>query len=94
MKSIIDEKKRCFFCLSQSALEVHHCIYGVAERKKSEQYGLKVYLCKRHHTGDQGVHTMRPDLDLKLKQLAQRKFEETHSREDWIKEFGKSYLKC
>lgn len=91
VKSIITESEKCFFC-SRTPTEEHHCIYGVANRKWSEKYGLKVRLCKKHHRGSEGVHTHRPDLDLKLKQIAQRAFERNHSREEFIQIFGKSYL--
>lgn len=90
-KSIITDSKKCFFC-SRVPAEKHHCLYGVANRKQSDKYGLTVFLCKEHHTGKQGVHTQRPDLDLKLKQIAQRAFERKYSREKFIAVFGKSYL--
>lgn len=31
-------------------------------------------------------------LDLKLKEMAQAKFEETHTREEFIRIFGRNYL--
>lgn len=92
MDSIIDKEKRCYFCLAKSSLHNHHIIYGRGQRDKSEQYGLKVYLCRKHHTGSEGVHTARPDLDLKLKQVAQRYFEEKYKDLDFVKIFGKNYL--
>ena len=60
-------------------------------RKQSEKYGLKVWLCMRHHTGDRGVHFDK-GLDRKLKEMAQTKFEEAHTREEFIKIFGRNYL--
>lgn len=101
MKSIIQSKKECFLCrrmagegieLTSYGLEEHHCIPGTANRKKSEQYGLKVWLCHEHHrTGIFAVHRSTVAM-MGLKQIAQEKFEETHSREEFIKEFGRSYL--
>lgn len=91
MKSIITDSKKCYFCL-RTPTEKHHCLYGRANRRKADKYGLTVQLCREHHTGKNGVHTHRPDLDLKLKQIAQKCFEETYSREKFIEEFGKSYI--
>lgn len=68
----------------------HHIFYG-HNRKKSEKYGMKVYLCPRHHTGDMGVHNGNKTLDLTLKMIAQRKFEEVY-KEEFIEIFGKNYL--
>ena len=40
---------------------------------------------------DYGVH-FNKKLDLKLKQDCQRKFEETHSREEFLEIIGRNYL--
>ena len=68
--------------------ESHHCIHGVSNRKNSEKYGLKVWLCHRCHMN---LHETR-EIDLSIIQLAQRKFEETHTREEFIAVFGKNWL--
>lgn len=92
MKSIIQRTKECYFCKSPY-VEDHHIIYGNARRQLSEKYGLKVWLCVAHHRGTYGVHGREGhQLDLTLKQLAQKVFEKTHTRDDFIKIFGKSYL--
>lgn len=89
-KSIIQTEKMCFVCGS-SNVECHHIVHGVANRKLSEKYGLKVWLCPKHHRGTRdGVHFDK-DFDLSLKRLAQAKFEETYE-EDFQEVFGKSYL--
>lgn len=94
MKSILQNEKECFICKGTYALDLHHVIYGTANRQKSDDYGLTVWLCRHHHTGKEGVHrTPNKGYDLKLKQYAQKKFEETYGdREFFIKEFGRSYL--
>lgn len=92
MKSILHNKKECYCCKSTSNIEEHHCLYGIANRRIAERFGLKVYLCAEHHRGRNGVHGGNKFLDIKLKQLAQNKFEENHTREDFIKIFGKSYI--
>lgn len=90
MKSVLQEKKECWVCERTENLHDHHIIYGSANRKKSEKYGLKVWLCPYHHNmSDEGVHFNKA-LDLRLKQMAQSYFE-THigSRELFREEFGR-----
>nr|DAG81083.1 MAG TPA: Recombination enhancement function protein nuclease, DNase, HYDROLASE.4A [Caudoviricetes sp.] len=89
--SILQTEKECFVCRTTQDLQDHHIFFGTANRKQSEKYGLKVWLCMRHHTGDRGVHFDK-GLDRKLKEMAQAKFEETHTREEFIKIFGRNYL--
>lgn len=98
MKSIIQNVKECFTCRVNYDVETtvglhdHHIFEGSARRKNSEKYGLKIYLCGRHHNlSKYGIHYQK-QLDLELKQLAQKKFEETHSREEFLKHFRRNYL--
>lgn len=99
MDSIIQTEKRCMLCgdcqeYGFNRLEDHHVFFGTANRKKSEQYGLKVWLCghKCHRNGDKSPHRNKLT-DNALKCLAQVKFEEIHgSRDLFRQEFGKSYL--
>ena len=92
MKSIIQSEKECFVCKTTLNLHEHHIIYGTSNRKQSEKYGLKVWLCQEHHTGSSGVHFNRP-FDLHLKKLAQEHFEGHFGhRSEFIRVFGKSYL--
>lgn len=93
MKSIIQGKKECYVCQTQIALHDHHIFFGNPLRKISEKYGLKVWLCWFHHEGTYGVHGKQgAELNKKLKQLGQRKFEENHTREEFIETFGRNYL--
>ena len=82
-----DEPYRCFLCQRVGKMQVHHCLHG-SRRKAADAYGLTVHLCPMCHTllHDHGTN------DLYLEQLAQNTFEREHSREDWMKIFGKSYL--
>lgn len=91
MDSIMQTKKECFICGCQKNLEDHHIFGGTANRKKSEKYGLKAWLCYEHHRENEGVHLNRI-LDLTLKAAGQKKFEEEHTREEFRNEFGKSWL--
>ena len=92
MQSIIQKTQECLVCRITNNLHKHHVFYGTSNRKQSEKYGLTVYLCARHHNmSNEGVH-FNKSLDLKIKQLAQRKFEETHTREEFRAIFGKSWI--
>lgn len=104
MKSILQDTKECYLCrleaskrgysgeLTDQGIDEHHIFGGTANRKKSEMLGLKVGLCHiRHHLGSEGPH-MNRIVDLTLKGIAQREFERNHTREEFINEFGKSWL--
>lgn len=88
---IVDCMDNCFVCASPYT-EVHHVIYGTANRKLSDKYGLVVPLCHEHHRGQTGVHFNR-DFDIYLKKLAQEKFNAVYGADKDFKEvFGKNYL--
>ncbi len=92
MKSIIQDRKECIVCGSWN-VEDHHIFFGQGKRKLSEKYGLKVWLCPSHHRETNGVHGRDGHkLDIELKQLGQKAFEWKHSREDFMKVFGRNYL--
>jgi hypothetical protein len=92
MKSIIQNDKECFIC-GNPYCEEHHIIFGSANRKLSEKYGLKVYLCYEHHRGSNGIHGINgKPLDTKLKQYAQKKFNEAYPELNFMQIFGKNYL--
>lgn len=83
--------RECFICGRTDYVERHH-IYGGARRKKSEQYGLVVDLCVKHHRGaEHGAHSSKATA-MFLKQHGQMEFENTHSREEFMAIFGKNYL--
>lgn len=73
-------------------LHEHHVIHGWANRKLSEKYGLKVYLCLYHHEiGPEAVH-QNTDINKKLKVYAQRAFEEKWPEKDFYEIFKKNYI--
>lgn len=86
--------KVCWVCGAIHNLEDHH-VFGGPLRKKSEKYGLKVWLCHNHHNenipGDPGVH-FNPTLRNNLKWIAQLEFERVYGHEKFMQEFGRSYL--
>lgn len=92
-KSIISNEPVCYRCGTPLTLERHHCINGNGRRGKAEAFGLWVYLCADCHVyGKHAVHRDR-EYDLKLHQVAQRAWEQKYgTRDEFIKEFGKSWL--
>ena len=90
MKSILQENRVCLVCGSPY-VEEHHVLPGTANRKKSEMFGLKVYLCHEHHQGNRGVHH-DARLRRELERMAQEEFEKTHTHEEWMNIFHKNYL--
>lgn len=90
-KSIVQKERECLICGDTYHLELHHIIYGTANRKLSDKYGLTCYLCKYHHTGRAGIH-FNKEMDDKVKRFAQTKFEEVYKDKDFREIFGKSYL--
>lgn len=93
MKSILQDKKESYISGSTYNLEEHHIFFGTANRNISEKQGFKVWLTSEEHRGTHGVHgKYGRKLDLRLKQDAQRKYEEKNTREEFIKLIGKNYL--
>lgn len=97
-ESIIQEDKtHCFICGMNTNLEPLDChhVFGAANRKKSEHYGLKVYIhhSKCHIFGENSVHC-NAEVDRALKatvqKIAMRKY--GWSVEDFIEIFGRNYL--
>ena len=87
----------CWLCGGYDGIDPldRHHLFGGAFRKKSEKYGLWVYL--HHHSchifGPLSVHQNK-DTMRRLHQDGQRKAMEENNWtvEDFIKEFGKNYL--
>ena len=86
-----DDLYTCYF--TRSNLTHRHHVFGKENKKRSEKYGFIIPLHPSlHNMSNRGVHFNR-ELDLKVKRMAQEYFEEhCGTREDFIKEFGKSYL--
>ena len=92
MKSIIQDKKECYICKTTLDLALHHVFYGSTNRKKSDKDGMVIWLCNYHHNmSNYSVH-FNKKLDLRIKKEAQEVYEKKHSREEFIKRYGKSYL--
>lgn len=89
--------KECWLCGangSSDPLDRHH-IFGGSFRKKSEKYGLVVYLChkKCHIFGPISAHQNKETMD-RLHEYGQRRAmqENGWTVDDFIKEFGKNYI--
>ena len=91
MKSIIQTEKECWVCGTTLNLHNHHIFYG-PNKPNSERLGLKIYLCARHHNMSNGGVHFDPELDDKIKIMAQKKFEETHTREEFMAIMGRNYI--
>ena len=97
-KSILQEdKERCFLCgmnRSIEPLDEHH-VFNKSDKKKSEKYGLIVYLHHRrcHIFGSESVH-QNAEVSRRVKAHAQRMAMKVHglSVDEWLKEFGRNYL--
>ena len=92
-KSILQNEKRCFISGSTTGLQRHH-IYGASNRNISEENGFWVWLRHDYHIADspnKTPHNCRM-MDLCLKEMCQREYEKTHSREEFIALIGRSYL--
>lgn len=88
---LTDDLEHCFVC-GRSPVQIHHCLGG-CRRKISDSDGLIVPLCLDHHTGAKsGVHGQNSALRIALIQQAQTVYEKTHSREEWMKRYGKNYI--
>lgn len=88
MKSIISTERRCLICGATQPLHEHHIFNGYGLRKKSEEDGLKVYLCAWCHSS---VHNHKEQLNF-LKKVGERKYLETHSYEEYMKRYKVNYL--
>lgn len=87
----------CYLCMLKGDYRIHpvvheHHIYDGPNRSISEAEGLKVYLCLAHHTdGPAAVHNNHDNM-LLLQQDAQKAYERTHTREEFMQLIGRNYL--
>lgn len=100
-KSILHNKKdrTCFLCMMlhgddsyKDVLHEHHVIFGWANRRLSERYGLKVYLCLQHHEiGSEAIHHNDEISDM-VQAYAQRAFEKKWPEKNFREIFGRNYI--
>lgn len=92
--SIIQTKKECYICKEKNNLQLHHILFG-KNRKKCDEDKLMVWICYNHHEGTNGVHGKKGhELDLELKRLAQKRWQEYYSKttDEFRQRYGRSYL--
>jgi hypothetical protein len=92
--SILQDEKVCYFTGSPKNLDCHHIFFGNANRRISDENGFWVWLQHDFHIADSPNNTPHNnvDVDLHLKRECQKKFEETHSREEFMELIGRNYL--
>lgn len=82
------KEHKCFFTKTENVC-MHHCIPGIAYRKKCDKWGLWVWLDPTIHMA---LHTNRPDIRRTFEVMAQQRFENLYGHDLFIKEFGKDYI--
>ena len=94
MKSIIQDKEECYVTHATENIQLHHIFFGHGNRKISDDNGFTVWLRWDQHIAASPFKTPHNDRDTDLyyKKLCQEKYEETHTREEFIELIGKSYL--
>ncbi|MBQ2641746.1 MAG: hypothetical protein IJG15_07095 [Lachnospiraceae bacterium] len=92
------DRRRCWLCMrmhdysEKISLHKHHVYEGTALRRISEAEGFFVWLCPQHHEfGPMSAHT---DIGVRrsLQKEAQREYEKHHTREEFMRLVGRSYL--
>ena len=85
--------KYCYLTGETRGLEKHHIYFGAGLRQISDKHGFWGWLTVEKHRGTKGVHGRDGhETDPRLKRACQRRFEETHSREEFMAIIGRSYL--
>ena len=83
-----DDLEHCYIC-GGDAIQYHH-IFNGPNRKKSTEDGLWIPVCLNCHIKIHNEPSQR--LMYCLKQDGQWKYEETHTTDEFMKRYGKSYL--
>lgn len=95
LKSILtDDMEHCMYTGS-APVERHHVFYGMGGEMKAkcERYGFIAPLRPDLHPNGVFAGQAAKTVDISLKQRCQAYYEEHYgTREEFIKEFGKSYL--
>lgn len=81
-----DDLEHCIICNKDK--EHLHEVFPGAFRQRSMNQKMVLPLCSFHHAQ---IHK-KIELSLYWKRLCQQKFEESHTRDEFIKIFGRSYL--
>lgn len=92
-KSIIekDSKFTCWMCGSFGHTELHHCFHGTSRRKKADEDGMVLHLCRECH---RKVHECpESGYDDYIKSYAEEYWCRYYKKTtyDFIQRYGKSY---
>lgn len=82
---------RCFLCGRSGMVDLHHIYHG-SNRNTSDELGFWVYLCHDEHMALHDHREPFEALDMDLKRMCQREFERTHTRLEFMRLIGRSYL--
>ena len=86
---ITNDLKHCYICTKKGLKDISkedlHEIYGGSNRKRSIENGLVVPLCRKCHQDNKILKF--------LQRFIQKEYEKTHTREEFIKLIGKSYIR-
>lgn len=87
-------EKKCYITGVTGILHKHHIYYGTGLRGISDKNGFWVYLIPElHNTSENGVHGKNGhNLDMLLKVECQKAYEKEHTREEFMRLIGRSYL--
>lgn len=78
-----EDFEHCYYCRKRVKTDIHE-VYGGSNRQRSIKNGLCVPLCRVCHSSEIIIQD--------LKKWCQREYEKTHSRDEFIKLIGKSYM--
>ncbi len=87
----------CYLCMEllgnytvYPVVHEHH-IFDGPNRQLSEEDGLKVYLCVRHHILDKDSVHENIDQMRYLQEVGQRAYEREHTRQQFMERYGRNY---
>jgi len=94
------DRRRCWLCMqlrhdysehAEGTLHKHHVFMGPL-RRLSEAEGFYVWLCPEHHTAGRDAVHMNHAVCLKLQRQMQQVYEKSHTRQEFIRLTGRSYI--
>ena len=87
--ALTDDLEHCFLC-GKPSTQFHH-VFGASNRNNATDDDMFIPVCWNCHINK--IHNEPSQrTDYGLKQFAQAVFEETHTREEFMKRYGKNYL--
>lgn len=95
--SIMQDKCECYICHAPYTVGLdHHHAIGGRNRKKSDEFALWIWLCRKCHSElhDFGKHEKEIQAAAQKAFIAHHKkigYPESICREEWFRNFGKYY---